>query len=420
LKVRGLAANSGLALAGDVASKVGALLVLLLAARLFSVEEFAVVATALACAGLLATVLDLGAGTLITRDGTKSAESRGALFRGLLEARGPLAVVLLLGGPLVGVWVGGPLTALAVVALSLSGALALSVLGLYRSCRDIVPEALQKLAAAILAVTSVVLSGIYAPRAEVLIGALALTMLLSLLPLVLHTPGIADLSVAASPLTALRRAAPIGLLALATVAYYRSGTIALAALADARETAAFSVAASLAFGLLMLPNAITTALLPRLSLEGDIGQLVACARRALVWTLAIAVPLAVVAAVVGPFAIPLLLGSTYAHAGLPFAVLCIGIPLIAASGVIGTTLLALGHLRALGVQVGCSLLVNIVALALLVPPLGSVGAAVATGVCEVAGLVLLLRAVRRALPGFVPTGLLVAGGRVEASGASPP
>ena len=62
---------------------------------------------------------------------------------------------------------------------------------------------------------------------------------------------------------------------------------------------------------------------------------------------------------------------------LPFALLCVGIPVIATSGVIGTALLALGRLRLLGVQVGGTLALNLVALAVLVPWLGSVGAALA-------------------------------------------
>ena len=53
----------------------------------------------------------------------------------------------------------------------------------------------------------------------------------------------------------------IGLLALATVAYYRSGTLALAALADAHATAVFGVAAGIAMTLLWrwliaLPRAV--------------------------------------------------------------------------------------------------------------------------------------------------------------------
>ena len=232
MKVRGVGANSVLAFGGDAASKAAALLVVILAARLLSVDEFAAFATAFACAGLLMTALDLGAGTLLTRDGASGAASRGALLRGLLEARAPLAVALLLGAALVGVWLGDPWLALAAAGFAIAGALALSVLGVYRSCQDLKPEALQRLAGATLAVVATLLCGLVAPRADVLLAALALAMLLTLMPLIVRLPAVADLSDAVGRRSALRSAAPIGLIALATVAYYRSGTIALAALGN--------------------------------------------------------------------------------------------------------------------------------------------------------------------------------------------
>ena len=73
----------------------------------------------------------------------------------------------------------------------------------------------------------------------------------------------------------------VGLVTLATVVYYRSGRIALAAVSDERARAAFGVASGIAFGLLMLPNAITTALLPRLATEADRRGVVKCTRRVL-------------------------------------------------------------------------------------------------------------------------------------------
>ena len=418
MKKRGIGENSALALAGDVASKAGALVVVVVAARFLSVPEFAVLMTALAIAGLLASALDLGAGTLLTRDGARSAASRGALFLALLKARAPFAAALLIAAPVVGLLLGRPLTALAVAALAVSGALALSLLGLYRSCQDIRPEAMQRLAAAVLSVISVVLASLFLPRADALLLVLALSTVVTLLPLARHAPAIADYTHPIGGLTALRLVAPIGVLGLATIVYYRSGTVALAVMTDARETAVFSVAASVAFGLLMLPNAITTALLPRLSAEADLHGLIACARRALGWTLVASVLVSCAAAVVGPFALPLVFGSEYGRAAAPLALLCVGIPLIAASGVIGTSLLSVGRLRVLGIQVAVSLTINLVALVVLVPSLGAVGASLATVACEVAGLVLLMQAARSALPGLTALRPLGLRRRGEASSAA--
>jgi O-antigen/teichoic acid export membrane protein len=408
VKARGLRANSTLAFLGDAASKVAALVVLLVAARLFSIDEFAVVATGLACATLLTTALDIGAGTLLARDGAVDPDARGALFRALLVARTPLAIAVVLVALLLGLVLKDTLTVLMVVAFALSGALTLSVLGLYRSCGDIAPEAIARVAAACLSVLAVFVVGLYVPRADVLLGALALAALVPLLPLLVYAPRVADLGLAMSSWDALRRAAPIGMLALFTVAYYRTGTIALALLADPRATATFGVASTLAFGLLLIPNAITTALLPRLAADRHSGRghLEVTTRRALVWTLAIAVPVTLAASAIGPSAIPAVFGSEYDGIGLPFVLLCLGIPVIAVSGVLGTALLAVGRLRALGAQVVTSLVVNVAVLLVLVPFFGAVGASLATLACEAVGLLLLLRAARRFLPDLLRTASL--------------
>jgi O-antigen/teichoic acid export membrane protein len=417
---RGIGANSVLALAGDGASKVGALVVVIVAARLLSVEEFAVLATALAGAGVVASTLDLGAGTLLARDGARSRSDRGALLDGLLRARAPLAIAVLAGAPVLGIWLGQPLVVVAAACVGVTAALGHTVYGLYRSCQDLKPEALQRVAAALLSVVVVACIPLVAARADALLLGLAAIAALTLWPLVHRAPGLVDRSVRIPPRTALRLTAPIGVLALATIVYYRSGMLVLAALGDANETAAFGVAAGIAFGLLALPNAITTALLPRLASEDEAASRVACARRVLACTLAVAIVLAAAAAVVVPIGMPIVLGSEYAGAGAPFVLLCIGIPLIATSGVIGTALLSIGRLGALGAQVGLSLAINLASLALLVPRFGAVGAALATVACEAAGLVFMAWFARRNLPGLLTLGRIPLGEPIEAAGSASP
>ena len=417
-RARGIGANSALALAGDGASKLGALFVVIVAARLLSVEEFAVMATALAAAGVVAATLDLGAGTLLARDGARSRTDRGALLEGLLRARAPLAIAVLAGAPVLGIWLGHPLVVVAAACLGVTAALGQTVYGLYRSCQDLRPEALQRLAAGLLSVAVVACIPLVAARADALLLGLAAVAAFTLGPLVRRAPGLVDRSVHISPRTALRLTAPIGVLALATIVYYRSGMLVLAALADANETATFGVAAGIAFGLLALPNAITTALLPKLASEDKAANRVACTRRVLAYTVVVAIVLAAAAAVVVPIGMPLVLGNEYAGAGAPFALLCIGIPLIATSGVIGTALLSIGRLRALGAQVGVSLAINLATLVLLVPPFGAVGAALATVACEAAGLVMLAWFARTALPGLLTLGRMPLGEPIEAAGSA--
>jgi O-antigen/teichoic acid export membrane protein len=396
MKPRGLAVNSALALAGDLAAKIGSLVLIIVAARLLPVGQFALLATGLAAANLLTAGLDLGAGMLLSRDGSRSAEERGALFRALLKARLPLAVAALAAAPVAGLALWRPAAALTVAALAVVSALSMSVLGLFRAAQDLRPEALQRFAVAGFSVAATVVTAVLTRRAEPVLAALACVCLLTVCPLALAARRQLRFPRTVSARTALLRAAPIGLLALATLAYYRSGTLVLAAVANPRETATFTIAASIAFGALALPNAITTALLPRLSAEQDGAELIACTRRALHWTLLLTFPLAGFLAAFAPVALPLVLGRSNTGAPLPFALLCLGLPVIATSGVLGTALLALGRLRVLGLQVACSLLVNLGALALLAPRYGAVGAACSTLACEAVGLTLLLHAAQKA------------------------
>jgi O-antigen/teichoic acid export membrane protein len=405
-----------LALGGDIASKVGALVVVMVAARLLPVDAFAALATALAAAGVIGSLLDLGAGTLLARDGARSRADRGALLEALLRARIPIVVAVLVTAVAVGAATGHFLIVTAAVGLGVVAAFGQTVHGLYRSGQDLRPEALQRLAAAVLSIAVVACIPLVTARADALLLGLAAAGALTLVPLLRRVPILVDDGAHVSPWTALRRAAPIGLLALATIAYYRSGMLVLAALGDPAETAAFAVAAGIAFGLLAVPNAITTALLPRLASE-DATERLECGRRALAWTLLIALALAAIAAVVVPIAMPIVLGDEYAPAGMPFALLCVGIPIIATSGVIGTMLLTIDRLGALGVQVAVSLLVNLVTLVVLVPLFGAVGAALATIACETVGFLLLVWFARAALPGLLAMRIRL-GDPVEAAGSA--
>jgi O-antigen/teichoic acid export membrane protein len=310
-----------------------------------------------------------------------------------------LAIAVVAGALAGNVWLFGA-TALLVVA----GAALLSLTGVLRASQDLLPEAVFKLFAGVLTVAAATIACRLEPTAGALVSALALAALAILLPLAGAARKRADFVAGIAPLGALRRAFPLGLLVLGALVYYRSGTIALSVLSTDDETARFAIASALAFGLLAVANAVTTGLMPRLAAERDHGARTLVTRRALAWTAGLGVPFAALAALLGPFAIGLLFGSRYRDAAGPFAVLCAALWLIAASSIIGTALIASGHLRPVLRQTVLSLAVNLVVLALLVPELGAYGAALATVACEVVALMVLWRAANRYLPGVVPFG----------------
>ena len=396
MKRRSLATNSGLAFAGDLASKIGLLLVIVIAARMLPTGELAILGTALAVSGILAVCLDAGSGLSITRDGARDAGTRGALLSALVVARLPVVVLVLLAACAVGMALESPVVWIGAAALAVLGALAVSLIGYFRAGQDMQPEAVQKLvfAALALGLTGGALAA--SATAEAVLLALICATVLSLASFALVGKHAAS-GAHVARWAALRRALPLGLMAIATVVYYRSGTVGLALLSTPEETAAYTVAAAVGFGLLMLPNAITTGLLPHLSAAPD-GESPTSTRRALRWSLTLSTPIAAAFALGGYVLLGPVFGAEYADAALPLAILCAAVVVIAYNGILGTALLAAGHVGVIVLQVACSLVVNLVALVALAPAFGAAGAATATLLCELVAAAMLTVASARRLP----------------------
>ncbi len=397
MRRRSLATNSGLAFAGDLASKIGLLLVIVIAARMLPTGELAILGTALAVSGILAVCLDAGSGLSITRDGARDAGTRGALLSALVVVRLPVALLVLLAACAVGMALESPVVWIGAAVLAVLGALVVSLIGYFRAGQDMQPEALQKLVFAALAL-GLTGGALAASRtAEAVLLALICATVLSLVSFALVGRPATRHSAHVARRAALRRALPLGLMAIATVVYYRSGTVGLALLSTPEETAAYTIAAAVGFGLLMLPNAITTGLLPHLSAAPD-GESPASARRALRWSLTLSTPIAAAFALGGYVLLGPVFGAEYADAALPLAILCAAVVVIAYNGILGTALLAAGHVGVIVLQVACSLVVNLVALVALAPAFGAAGAATATLLCELVAAAMLAVASARRLP----------------------
>jgi O-antigen/teichoic acid export membrane protein len=397
MKPRSLATNSGLAFVGDLASKLGLLLVMVIAARMLATAELATLGTALAVSAILAVCLDAGSGLAITRDGARDEATRGALLSALVVARLPAVALVLAAAVAVGMAVAAPGVCVGAALLAALGALTVSLIGYFRAGQDMQPEAVQK---PVFSVLALVLTGVavaVSATAEAvllaLVGANVLALTLFLVP-ASRSPR----TIRVAPFAALKRALPLGLMAIATVVYYRSGTVGLALLSTPEETAAYTVASAVGFGLLMLPNAITTGLLPHLSATAN-GRSPTSTRRALRWSLTLSAPIAGVFALGGYLLLGPIFGAEYAAAALPLAILCIAVVVIAYNGVLGTALLAAGHVGVIVLQVVCSLVVNLVALVALGSAFGAPGAATATLLCELVAAAMLTVASARRLPG---------------------
>jgi O-antigen/teichoic acid export membrane protein len=396
----GLATNARLALIGDVATKAAQLAVMVLAARLLPTRELATLGICLTLAAVLTVGLDAGVSTVLIRECARDPRRGWASAGAAARVRLPFALAAVAACIAGGFALGRPLDALLVAALAILGAAALTLFALFRAAQTLATEAEQKLVAAAVTFAAGAAFALHRPTAAAVLVALALGPALTVPGLVLRARRYRGAGAVAH---VLRSAAPLGALGLATMLYYRAPTLILGATRPSGDTASYTLASTVAFGLLMVPNAITTALLPRLASDGD-GE---PASRALARTLQLWAVLALSVGVAAEFLVPSVFGERYAGATGPLVMLLFAGFAIGISGVIGTVIVARRGCRALVVQVGACLLLNIGLGAILIPWLGPGGAAADTVVTELLAVALLARQV----PGMVGHALLKAIGR---------
>jgi len=396
----GLATNARLALAGDLASKAAQVGTLVVAARLLSTRELAALGICLTVVTILTATLDAGVSTVLVRDCAGEPRRGWASAGAATRARVPLAAAALVACLAGGLALRRPLESAAVALLAIAGAAALTLYAVFRAAQTLQTEAAQKLLAATVTFAATCVLALHRPTAAAILLGLLLGPAVTLPRLVLRARSFKGF---ASADRIVRNAAPFGALALATLLYYRSPTLILGATRPTADTAAYTLASTVAFGLLMVPNAITTALLPRLSARDDVEM----ARTALARTLQLWAALTVVVAAGAGFLVPAVFGERYAGAVAPLVILLLAGFAIGISGVLGTVIVARRGCAALALQVGACLALNLALGALLIPHFGAAGAAVDTVVTELLAVILLARQV----PGLVMPSLTKALGR---------
>lgn len=384
VRPRQLRANAVLAFAADVTSKVSLGATVVLCVHLLSTSEFALFGVCLSAGTLVGVLLDAGFGTLITREGAADAAVRGALLRLSLWARLPVLAAGLAGVAVLAVTSDWGAPAATVLAYGFVSAIALTVLAVFRSAQTLVVEAWQKLAAALVSVAVVAAVALRFPHAWAVLAALAAALGLSLVPLQrLVRPLLSEPAAALSVWRVWRVALPLGVMGFATLLYYRAPILILGASGSAADTAAFTVASTVAFGLLAVPNAISTGLLPRLAARETADRRAAIERQALQVTVALSLVVAAAAALMMPLVGPSLFGRGYHGVYLPFLILLAATVLIGPSSTIGTALIADGRTAVVAGQVVVVIPLNIGLAYLLVPVYGARGAAAATLATEV-------------------------------------
>lgn len=404
---RALSTNAGLALAGDAASKAAAFAIVALCARLLPLEEFAHLGVALAALTVLSGLIDGGVATLIVRDCAARPDRARAILRASLVVRAPLIAGAFAVGIAGGLFIGDLWLGVATAVAAVAGALSLSLTALFRAAQDLAPEAVQKCSVAAVTLAAGVIVAAESARASAVVGVLATALSVSLVPLLLFARRrLPAGNERFRAVDTLRSAVPFGLMALATLLYFRLGTLLLGALGSTSATGNYTVASTLAFGLLMVPNAITSGLLPRLSTQDGERDQLETARRALRWTVVVCVLISVGAAAIAPYVLRYGFAPRYERAQVPLLLLLAGTVVIGINGILGTVLIARRHASIVAVQVVVSLGVNCGVGIALVPHFGAAGAAIATLVTELVALAVLVTATRRFVPDLLQRGKL--------------
>ena len=391
IRSRSLRANAALALAGDLSSKGAQLVVVAAAARLLPVSQVALLGICLAAGTLLTSFFDAGTSIVIARDGAAAKGTAVTLLARSAAARLPFAAAGVLAAAVVGMRLGHLEAALLATAVGLLGAVSLSVLAVFRAQQDLSVEAGQKLAAGVVSLAAAVaLMTAHRTGAAALAG-LAVGPAVTLPPLAARQWARYRAGSVPPGRRVLAEALPFGAMALATIAYYRTPTLALGAFGDKTAVARYTIASTIGFGSLALSNAVTTGLLPRLASLSP-AQRPAVARRALEWTLRLSVLAAAVAVGGGPQLLELGLGHAYGGAFPALVVLLASTLLIGASGVLGTVLTVEQRTGVLVRQVGIALTANVALSLVLAPRYGALGAAIATLATEAIALLVLVSA----------------------------
>ena len=198
----------------------------------------------------------------------------------------------------------------------------------------------------------------------------------------------------------LWRSLPLGVASLVNGLYFRLDAVMVALMAGVTEAGRYAVAYRFLDALLLVPGAFAAAALPVLArLSPDLTDLVSAGNRCLRVVLLAVSPVVVAGLIAAPALVTALGGADYAASGPVVRVLLVGGWFSSVDIVLGLLIIVSGlQGRMLWLNLS-SLATNILGNLVLIPLLGSLGAALMTAGCEGAVLVVASLALRR-LIGF--------------------
>jgi O-antigen/teichoic acid export membrane protein len=394
----------------DVAGKTMAFFYYLLAARHLGVERYGVLSFALAFTTMLGVLTDLGLGTIATREIARDPEHARTQVNDALTIRLVASVVIIAVIAVLVNLLRYPGTTIRVVYICSLSVLTNAVASL--SCNVFQGfERMEFLALNRISQTAVLVVGAFL----LLLGSSSAERY----ALVYVTAGLASVVVGginAVPRLvrpklsfnvghwwgSLRASTPIGLAAVFTMFYYWSGTTLLSKIAGNSAVGNYSAAFRLATAIAFVGMAFSGALYPLFSrlFAGGSNRLVRALEMGTKYMTWITFPAAAFGTVFARPAVLLLYGGGYQGAPAVLRVLVWWGAFASLSSLFSNYLISVGRSKAVTIQTGVSLTVNLGLAFVLIPALGAMGAAASLVASEIVGLVYLVTSVLRS-PGRV-------------------
>ncbi|HDR00080.1 MAG TPA: flippase [candidate division WOR-3 bacterium] len=387
--------NTVYLLAADIANKLLALAFFVIAARHLGVERFGVLSYAIAYVTTLGVFADLGLALYVTREVARRRGDAGQIVGDAITLRTSASVLVGMLVALSVFVVGLHTEARGIVAicsvLVVANGLFLLLAGVFQGFERNVYTALSRIVQTGLLVLGALLLMRLSPRTDyftwLFVGtalASAVTAYLLMVRRVVRPVLRFDWR---SSLAMLRSALPMGISAVLVTAYYWNGSVWLAAFAGERAVGVFAAPQRLVFGIAALGMAFSGAMYPHMArVQAEGGQrLVAVLGRALRYVSLLAIPVAILGAVLATEAVELVYGRDYAESALVFRLLVVWGCFVFFNSLLSNYYYSADRARFATAQAGVSLCVNVVANILLIPRFGALGAAMALAGAELVG-----------------------------------
>ncbi len=378
-------------------SKTLGFVVVLVLTRAYSLEDYGRFALATTIAGFLLPALDLGTDPYLTRIMARDGTGVGRWLGAALLLKTASLMILLPVAVLIASGSGMPPSMVGLVAWAILGAGAAAVMGsfgaVFRARYRMDLEAAVTLAGRVLILIGCVIPALLGLEIVAAGAGMAAGSVVTL--------GIALIVTSRNNLRPAYRGAlskwrdlvvggfPFALTAVMVTMYFRIATLMLAHLRGERSVGLYSANVNLAFTVLLLSQAIVTAVFPIVAQSGSLAEpaLRPLLRRATTISLALSLPLAIGTAAVAPSLLTLLYGPSYAQGATSLRLLMGAVPVLFLTNLLGHCLAALGRQPVVLLVAIGNAVFNLALNLWLIPRFDYAGASVATWITEFAGLV---------------------------------